>query len=132
MRLLKESVLQTWKARKEAVREELANTERAAKAIQEKLDRLDEAFLFERSIDIETYDRHAERLREELTLARIETTQASSMNSTWRASSRSQNAFCRAPQTCGFRRRSNSGSGSNNCSFQTESRSTETALLEPP
>ena len=36
-----------------------------------KLDRLDEAFLFARSIDIETYDRHSERLREELTLARI-------------------------------------------------------------
>lgn len=44
----------------------------AAKAIQDKLDRLDEAFLFERSIDIETYDRHAEKLREELTLVRIE------------------------------------------------------------
>ena len=44
----------------------------AAKAIQEKLDRLDEAFLFERSIDIETYDRHAEKLREELTLARMD------------------------------------------------------------
>jgi hypothetical protein len=31
-----------------------------------------EAFLFERSIDIGTYDRHAEKLREELTLARID------------------------------------------------------------
>ena len=72
MRLLKESVLQIWKARKAAVRDEIATTERAAKAIQEKLDRLDEAFLFERSIDIETYDRHAEKLREELTLVRIE------------------------------------------------------------
>jgi hypothetical protein len=38
----------------------------------DKLDRLDEAYLFERSIDIETYDRHAEKLREELTLARID------------------------------------------------------------
>ena len=27
---------------------------------------------------------------------------------------------------------SNSGSGSNNCSFQTESRSRETALFQPP
>ena len=44
----------------------------AAKAIQEGLNRLEEAFLFERSIDIETYDRHAEKLREELTLARID------------------------------------------------------------
>ena len=72
MRLLKESVLQIWKARKAAVREEVANADRAAKSIQDKLDRLDEAFLFERSIDIETYDRYAEKLREELTLARID------------------------------------------------------------
>jgi hypothetical protein len=57
---LKKSVLQIWKARKAAVRVELAKAEREARAIQEKLDRLDEAFLFERSIDIEPYDRHAE------------------------------------------------------------------------
>ena len=66
MRLLKESVLQIWKARKEAVRQEIAQAERAAKASQEKLDQLDEAFLFERSTDIDTYDRHADKLREEL------------------------------------------------------------------
>jgi hypothetical protein len=54
------------------VSEEIASAERAAKAIQDKLNRLDEAFLFDRSIDIETYDRHAEKLREELTLARID------------------------------------------------------------
>jgi len=59
--LLKESVLQIWKARKAAVREELASAERAAKASQDKLDRLDEAFLFDRSIEVETYDRHAEK-----------------------------------------------------------------------
>ncbi len=59
-------------ARKAAVREEIATAERAAKAIQEKLDRLDEAFLFERSIDIDTYDRHAEKLRQELTLLRMD------------------------------------------------------------
>lgn len=49
-----------------AVREEIATVARAPKAIQDKLDRLAEAFLFERPIDIEMYDRHAERLREEL------------------------------------------------------------------
>jgi hypothetical protein len=43
MRLLKESVLQIWNARKAAVREELATAERAAKVIEEKLGRLDEA-----------------------------------------------------------------------------------------
>lgn len=72
MRLLKESVLQIWKARKEAVRSDLADAERRAKAIQAKLDRLDEAFLFERSIDIDVYDRHAEKLRQELTLLRMD------------------------------------------------------------
>ena len=59
-----------FQARKAAASEEIAIAERAAKAIQDKLNRLDEAFLSERSIDIETYDRHAEKLREELTLAR--------------------------------------------------------------
>ena len=71
MRLLKESVLGIWKARQASVRADLAEAQRTVDAIQQKLDRLDEAFLFQRSIDIETYDRHAERLREELTLARI-------------------------------------------------------------
>ena len=65
-------MLQIWKARKAAVRDEIASAERAAKTIRDKLDRLDEAFLFERSINIETYDRHADKLREELTLARID------------------------------------------------------------
>jgi site-specific DNA recombinase len=71
MRLLKQSVLGIWKARQASVRADLAQAQRTADALQQKLDRLDEAFLFQRSIDIETYDRHAERLREELTLARI-------------------------------------------------------------
>jgi len=41
-------------------------------AMNRLLDRLDEAFLFERSIDIDTYDRHAEKLRQELTLPRMD------------------------------------------------------------
>jgi site-specific DNA recombinase len=72
MRLLKESVLQVWKTRQAEVQADIANAERQATAIQIKLDRLDEAFLFERSIDINTYDRHAEKLRAELTLVRID------------------------------------------------------------
>jgi hypothetical protein len=71
MRLQKESVLGIWKARQASVRADLAQAQRTADAIQQKYDRLDEAFLFQRSVDIGTYDRHAERLREELTLARI-------------------------------------------------------------
>ena len=45
---------------------------RAISSIQAKLDRLDEAFLFQRAIDIDTYDRHAEKLRQELTLLRMD------------------------------------------------------------
>ena len=41
------------------------------KAIQQKLDRLDEAFLFAQSIDGKSYERQRDRLREELTLAKI-------------------------------------------------------------
>jgi hypothetical protein len=42
-----------------------------ATEVQKRLDRLDEAFLFERSIDIDVDDRHAEKLRQELTLLRM-------------------------------------------------------------
>ena len=44
----------------------------------------------------------------------------SSKNSTWKASWRSQNVFCRAPPISVCRRHSSSGSGSSNCSFPTE------------
>ena len=42
------------------------------KAIQQKLDRLDEAFLYSESIDLTSYSRQRDRLREELTLAKID------------------------------------------------------------
>ena len=131
LRLLKESVLQIWKARKTAVRDGLGEAERAAKAIQEKLDRLEEAFLFEPSIDIEVYDRHAEKLHEELTLGRIDRHSGQLEELDVEGILALQNAFCHAPRTCGSRRHSNNASGSNNCSFRTESRSTEIGLLEP-
>lgn len=54
MRLIKESVVQVWKDRQAAVRSDLQAAEQARKKIQQKLNRLDEAFLFERSIDIDT------------------------------------------------------------------------------
>ena len=131
MRLLKETVLQVWKARKAAVREEIANAERVAKAIQDKLDRLDEhSSSSVRSTSTGTTATPRNCARSSRSLGST-VTPANSMNSTWRAFWRSQNAFCRAPPTCGCRRHSNSASGSNNCSFQTESRSTEKALFEP-
>jgi hypothetical protein len=40
--------------------------------IRARLDKLDEAFLFEKTIDFDTYERHRDRLREQLTLAQID------------------------------------------------------------
>ena len=42
------------------------------RGIREKLDGLDGAFLYERTIDIDTYDRHRDKLREELTLVQMD------------------------------------------------------------
>ena len=132
MRLLKESVLQIWKARKAAVREGLANAERAAKAIQDKLDRLDEAFLFERSIDIETYDRHARNCARSsrspgstVTRGQLDELDVEGILAfAERVLPRAADLWVQASLE--------QRSGSNSCSFQTESRSTEMALLEPP
>ena len=49
-----------------------ADVERRVKAIQQKLDRLDEAFLYAQTIDLTSYERQRDRLREELTLAQID------------------------------------------------------------
>ncbi|HEX3703796.1 MAG TPA: hypothetical protein VHU82_10715, partial [Vicinamibacterales bacterium] len=50
----------------------IVEVERKQKSIRQKLDRLDDAFLYERSIDIDTYDRHRDKLSEELTLAQMD------------------------------------------------------------
>ena len=72
MRLVKDRVLDAWRGLKGDAQQRIAEIERKQKSIRERLDRLDEAFLYERSIDIDTYDRHREKLREELTLAQMD------------------------------------------------------------
>jgi hypothetical protein len=72
MRLVKDRVLSAWREMQRDASERIEEIERKQKSIREKLDRLDQAFLFERSIDIDTYDRHRDKLREELTLARMD------------------------------------------------------------
>ena len=72
MRLVKDRVLHAWRGMKSDAAQRIAEIERKQKAIREKLDRLDQAFLFERTIDIDTYDRHRDKLREELTLAQMD------------------------------------------------------------
>jgi hypothetical protein len=67
MRLVKDRVLHAWRELKTDAQKRIAEIERRQKAIRQKLDRLDEAFLYERSIDIDTYDRQRDKLCEELT-----------------------------------------------------------------
>jgi hypothetical protein len=72
MRLVKGHVLRAWEQRKAEVCQDISDVERRAKAIQQKLDRLDEVFLFSQSIDIDTYHSHKDKLRQELTLLEID------------------------------------------------------------
>ena len=72
MRLLKESVLRVWHDRKASVKNEVVSAEHRAKAIEQKLDRLNDAFIYKESIDLGTYERQRDRLREELTLIEID------------------------------------------------------------
>jgi hypothetical protein len=132
MRLVKNRILHVWEQRRAEANERTTEQERRVKAIQQKLDRLDEAFLYSESIDLTSYNRQRDKLREELTLAQIDATPKQSTNSTYRASWRSQNAFCRARQTSGCKPRSITSSGCSSCSFLKESRSTEIDSIEPP
>jgi hypothetical protein len=61
-----------WQERRATVKKEIDQVDRNAKSIQQKLDRLDNAFIFAQAIDLETYERQRDRLREELTLTRID------------------------------------------------------------
>jgi hypothetical protein len=72
MRLVKDRVLSAWREMQGDTKQRIAEIERRQKVIREKLDRLDQAFLFERSIDVDTYDRHRDKLREELTLTQMD------------------------------------------------------------
>ncbi len=72
MRLVKTRVVQVWDRARTDVKEKAEAVERCIKTIRQRIDRLDNAFLYEQSIDIDTYDRHKERLTEELTLARMD------------------------------------------------------------
>jgi site-specific DNA recombinase len=72
MRLVKEHVLAAWRALQGEARSTAAAAERQTKTIQQRLDCLDDAFLFAQAIDQETYTRQRNKLREELALARID------------------------------------------------------------
>jgi hypothetical protein len=72
MRLVKDRILHVWEQQRAEANERTTEQERRVKAIQHKLDRLDEAFLYSESIDLTSYSRQRDKLREELTLAQID------------------------------------------------------------
>jgi hypothetical protein len=72
MRLVRDRVLHVWQQVTYDVKDRAADAERRVNASQQKLDRLDEAFLYAQTIDLTSYERQRDRLREELTLAQID------------------------------------------------------------
>jgi len=72
MRLVKDRVLYVWQQLTSEVKDRAAEVQRRVKAVQQKLDRLDEAFLYALTIDLTSYERQRDKLREELTIAQID------------------------------------------------------------
>jgi len=101
--------------------------EQRVKAIQQKLDRLDEAFLFAQAIDSTSYEQQRDRLREEFTLFQIDR-HAESIDE---LDVEGILAFAERPQTYGRRPRSITSSDCSSFSFLRESRTTEIDSIEP-
>jgi hypothetical protein len=72
MRLVKDRILCAWEQRRAEAKDRTTEQQRRVSAIQQKLDKLDEAFLYAEAIDVTTYGRQRDKLREELTLAKID------------------------------------------------------------
>jgi site-specific DNA recombinase len=72
MRLVKDRILHVWEQRRAEAKDRTVEQQRRLHGIQQKLDRLDEAFLYSESIDVTSYGRQRDKLREELTLAQID------------------------------------------------------------
>ena len=72
MRLVKDRILCVWEQRRAEAKDRTTEQQRRVSAIQQKLDKLDEAFLYAEAIDVTTYGRQRDKLREALTLAKID------------------------------------------------------------
>ena len=131
MRLLKESVLRVWHDRKATVKNEVASAEHRAKAIQQKLDRLDDAFIYKESIDLGTYERQRDRLREELTLVEIDRHGSKVEEFDVEGILNFAERCYRVRRISGFKRRWSSGKGFSDCFFRKAWRSAENHSIEP-
>ena len=72
MRLFKEIVLDVWKQHDAEAIERHKVMERRVVGLQQRVDQLEETFIYQHKIDQITYDRERDRLREEMALAEIE------------------------------------------------------------
>jgi site-specific DNA recombinase len=72
MRLFNAIVLDVWNGRQGEAKRLRAGLEAVVTQHRERLDRVDEAFLHERSIDRQSYERQRDQLREQLALAEME------------------------------------------------------------
>ncbi len=131
VRLVKDRVLHAWREMKTDAAQRIAEIERKQKAIREKLDRLDQAFLFERSIDVDTYDRHRDRLREELTLAQLDRYSCELEKMDVEGILAFAERVLPTASNLWVQSRSLRSSGCSRCSFRTEFVSTGRGLLEP-
>ena len=101
------------------------------KAIREKLDSLDQAFLFERTIDVDTYDRHRDKLREELTLIQMDRHSSELEELDVEGILAFAERVLPSASNLWVQSRSLRSSGCSRCSFRTEFASTGRSLLEP-
>jgi len=76
LELLKQTILSIWHEELGQVSDVRESAQKRVTQIRAKLRRLDEAFLYESSVDRTTYEEHRDRLREELTLAELELSEA--------------------------------------------------------
>ena len=71
MRLFNAIILDVWKNRQGEVEQQRRRLENVVRQKRERLDRVDEAFLHERSIDRQTYERQRDQLRQQVALAEM-------------------------------------------------------------
>jgi site-specific DNA recombinase len=72
IRLFKAIVLDVWKAEQARARDVERLRAKRVSDLQGRLDRLDEAFIYEKSIQHDVYDRQRDKVQEELTIAELE------------------------------------------------------------
>ncbi len=77
-RLFNAVVRDAWQKRQKSAREVRKKLDQRVQSLQQKLDQLDEIFIFQKGVDGITYKRQRDRLREDMTLAELELQHAKS------------------------------------------------------